>query len=132
MRLCWPMGRLAPGPLAQGLRAAPQGLPTIRAFRAQGRFRAQFTAALDANGAWWFAFISTARWVGFRLDLIASVILTAGCILAMAIYTKVRSCQPRMRPDALKLLQSLPNIVLSLYLGFLGFKISFSTLSLPT
>ena len=56
----------------------------------------QFTTALDSNGAWWFAFISTARWVGFRLDLIASVILTAGCILAMAIYQKarnIRSCQ---------------------------------------
>ena len=72
-----------------------QGLPTIRAYGAQARFRAQFTDALDANGAWWFAFISTARWVGFRLDLIASVILTAGCILCMDIYQRVRlGCLP--------------------------------------
>jgi len=39
-----------------------QGLPTIRAYAAGERFRAAFLAELDGNGAWWFAYISTARW----------------------------------------------------------------------
>ena len=66
-----------------------QGLPTIRAYGAGPRFLAAFIGALDANGAWWFAFISTARWIGFRLDFISAVMLTAGSILAMAIHDKV-------------------------------------------
>jgi hypothetical protein len=85
----------------------PQGLPTIRAFGAQARFRRLFTAALDDNGAWWFAFLSTARWVGFRLDMIASVILTAGCILAMAIYSKARAAAARALRQHPKKSQSL-------------------------
>ena len=66
-----------------------QGLPTIRAYGAGPRFLEAFIGALDANGAWWFAFISTARWIGFRLDAISAVMLTAGSILAMAIHDKV-------------------------------------------
>ena len=69
-----------------------QGLPTIRAYGAGPRFLAAFIGALDANGAWWFAFISTARWIGFRLDSISAIMLTAGSILAMAIHDKV--CVP--------------------------------------
>ena len=42
--------------------SAMQGLPTIRAYGAGERFRATFLAELDANGCWWFAFMSTARW----------------------------------------------------------------------
>ena len=66
-----------------------QGLPTIRAYGAGPRFLDAFVGNLDANGAWWFAFISTARWIGFRLDFISAVMLTAGSILAMAIHDKV-------------------------------------------
>lgn len=46
---------------------------------------------LDANGAWWFAFIATARWIGFRLDAISAVMLTVASILAMAIHDKASS-----------------------------------------
>ncbi len=72
-----------------------QGLPTIRAYGAGPRFRAAFVAALNANGAWWFAFISTARWIGFRLDAISAVMLTAGAILAMSIHGKVAGTPAR-------------------------------------
>ena len=68
-----------------------QGLPTIRAYAAQPRFHSQFVTDLDRNGSWWFCFIASARWIGFRLDLIAAVILTAGAILAMAIHGRVRA-----------------------------------------
>jgi hypothetical protein len=65
-----------------------QGLPTIRAFGAGERFKQAFVGELDANGAWWFAFIATARWIGFRLDFISAVMLTVASILAMAIHNK--------------------------------------------
>lgn len=66
-----------------------QGLATIRAYGAGPRFRAAFLAELDANGAWWFAFISTARWVGFRLDLVAAATLLLASIFAMALHDRL-------------------------------------------
>ena len=69
-----------------------QGLPTIRAYDAGARFYEVFLDSLDNNGAWWFCFINTSRWIGFRLDTIAAIMLTAGALLAMAIHTKVDAC----------------------------------------
>ena len=72
------------------LTAAPaQGLPTIRAYGAQSRFRDDFLAQMDLNGSWWFAFIATARWVGFRLDNIAAAVLMLASIFVMALHSKV-------------------------------------------
>ena len=70
-----------------------QGLPTIRAYDAGGRFYEAFLEYLDRNGAWWFCFIVTSRWIGFRLDAIAAIMLTAGALLAMAIHNKVTPAQ---------------------------------------
>ena len=67
-----------------------QGLPTIRAYDAGARFYEAFLEYLDRNGAWWFCFIVTSRWIGFRLDTIATVMLTAGAMLAMAVHNKVQ------------------------------------------
>ena len=66
-----------------------QGLPTIRAYDAGTRFYEAFLEYLDRNGAWWFCFVVTSRWIGFRLDTIAAIMLTAGAMLAMAIHNKV-------------------------------------------
>jgi hypothetical protein len=70
-----------------------QGLPTIRAYSAQSRFRDEFLAQMDANGSWWFAFIATARWVGFRLDNIAASVLMLASIFVMALHSKVLRVQ---------------------------------------
>ncbi|BDA43779.1 probable cystic fibrosis transmembrane conductance regulator [Coccomyxa sp. Obi] len=76
-------------PIYASFGATLKGLPTIRAYGAGERFKESFIGELDANGAWWFAFISTARWIGFRLDAISAVMLTVASILAMAIHDKV-------------------------------------------
>lgn len=68
-----------------------QGLPTIRAYDAGPRFYEAFMEYLDKNGSWWFCFIVTSRWIGFRLDTIAAIMLTAGALLAMAVHNKVRT-----------------------------------------
>ena len=39
-----------------------QGLPTIRAYGAGGRFRSAFLQDLSENGAWWFCFYTTGGW----------------------------------------------------------------------
>ena len=68
-----------------------QGLPTIRAYDAGARFYEAFLEYLDKNGTWWFCFIVTSRWIGFRLDTIAAIMLTAGALLAMAVHNKVHT-----------------------------------------
>jgi len=78
----------ATGFMAGGLNCT-QGLPTIRAYGAQSRFRDDFLAQMDLNGSWWFAFIATARWVGFRLDNIAAAVLMLASIFVMALHSKV-------------------------------------------
>ena len=68
--------------------------PSGRMTRGHGFYEA-FLGYLDSNGAWWFCFISTSRWIGFRLDTIAAIMLTAGAMLAMAIHNKVSLQRPR-------------------------------------
>lgn len=36
-----------------------------------------------------YAFLSTSRWVGFRLDVISTLTLTSGVLLAMAIRDRI-------------------------------------------
>jgi ATP-binding cassette subfamily C (CFTR/MRP) protein 4 len=67
-----------------------KGLPTIRAYGAQQRFHDSFLTALSINGSWWYAFVTLGRWVGLRLDLVASTTLAAGALLTMALRTSVR------------------------------------------
>jgi ABC-type multidrug transport system fused ATPase/permease subunit len=48
-------------PVYAAFSATIKGLPTIRAFRASGRFRKEFLDALNVNGSWWIAFLGTSR-----------------------------------------------------------------------
>eukprot|EP00892_Ulva_mutabilis_P006809 jgi/Ulvmu1/44/UM001_0047.1 len=66
-----------------------KGLPTIRAFGAQARFRHRFLSCLDLNSAWWMAYIATARWVGSRMDAIALTLLATAAIFSMAFKSLV-------------------------------------------
>ena len=75
--------------VSEVLASGRQGLPTIRAYAAQQRFRSDFLAEMDLNGSWSYAFIGTARWIGFRLDLISAAILMIASILVMALHNKV-------------------------------------------
>jgi ATP-binding cassette subfamily C (CFTR/MRP) protein 4 len=66
-----------------------QGLPTIRAYGAESAFQASFINHLSLNGSWWFAYLASSRWIGFRLDLIATVTLTVAVMLATALRQQV-------------------------------------------
>lgn len=55
--------------------------------------QAAFLALMTRNGAWYFAFISTARWIGVRLDAVSGSALAAACLLAMAMR---HSVQPQL------------------------------------
>jgi ATP-binding cassette subfamily C (CFTR/MRP) protein 4 len=72
-------------PLYTFLSESLDGLVTIRAFGAQKRFLEEFSARLDLNTRAFYAFIFTARWLGFRLDVIVILILSAACFISVAL-----------------------------------------------
>ncbi|XP_061546477.1 multidrug resistance-associated protein 4 [Phycodurus eques] len=71
-------------PVFSHLSSSLQGLWTIRAFRAEGRFQKAFDAHQDLHTAAWFLFLSTSRWLALRLDGMCSIFVTVttfGCLL---------------------------------------------------
>ena len=62
-------------PLYAHLSATLQGLPTIRAYNAQARFEEKNREQLDTSNSISFTFGGANRWLGFRLDLLALVVL---------------------------------------------------------
>ncbi|XP_038065585.1 multidrug resistance-associated protein 4-like [Patiria miniata] len=76
---------IARSPVFSHLSATLTGLSTVRAFKAQQRFTADFDGYLDGHTRAWFLFLSTTNWFGVQLDFfnvlfISGVSLT--CILA--------------------------------------------------
>lgn len=76
-------------PVFAAFSASLKGLPTIRAFGCRARFQNDFMSLLQSNGEWYYAFISTARWIGFRLDVISATTLLCTALLAVAIQSWV-------------------------------------------
>ncbi|XP_077405833.1 ATP-binding cassette sub-family C member 4 isoform X1 [Vanacampus margaritifer] len=71
-------------PVFSHLSSSLQGLWTIRAFRAEGRFQKAFDDHQDLHSAAWFLFLTTSRWFAVRLDGMCSIfviITTFGCLL---------------------------------------------------
>jgi hypothetical protein len=57
---------------------------------------------LTRNAGWWFSWLISARWIGFRLDFMVSLLLTAAPLLIVAVHDRV---SPRLA--GLALTQSL-------------------------
>ncbi|GMH35448.1 hypothetical protein BSKO_03316 [Bryopsis sp. KO-2023] len=66
-----------------------KGLATIRAYGAHKEFEKSFLECMDANGAWWYAFMVSSRWVGFRLDGISASLLAGSVLLSMLLRKEV-------------------------------------------
>ena len=54
-----------------------QGLTTIRAYRAENRFKNQYDVYQDNHTAAWFLFMTGSRWLGSRLDFICTVFIAS-------------------------------------------------------
>eukprot|EP00879_Flechtneria_rotunda_P017481 GHRR01018328.1.p1 GENE.GHRR01018328.1~~GHRR01018328.1.p1 ORF type:complete len:1541 (+),score=583.94 GHRR01018328.1:446-5068(+) len=76
-------------PVYASFSATLKGLSTIRAFGAESHFQDTFIRHLSLNGQWWYAYLGTSRWIGFRLDCISTITLLATAFLAMAVRQQV-------------------------------------------
>lgn len=76
-------------PVFASFSAVLKGLPTIRAYAAFDRFRTDFLRDLNANGAWYFVFVTCARWVGIRMDLLVALLMTAAPLLMMGVHDRM-------------------------------------------
>ena len=60
------------------------GLSTVRAFTAQHRFERMFVEAQNDNMRAYFTYLGSARWLGFRLDTLASLFLSISTFACIA------------------------------------------------
>ncbi|CBN77890.1 multidrug resistance-associated protein-like protein [Ectocarpus siliculosus] len=72
-------------PVYSQLSETLDGLVTIRAFGKQHRFLGQFTEVVNMNTRAYFAWVYTARWLGFRMDMVVIIVLTASCFFSVAV-----------------------------------------------
>lgn len=72
-------------PVYSAVPATLDGLSVIRAFRAGPRFVSRFFDLQDVNSTLYYAFISCARWVGFRLDMLCGVFLGITAFLCVGL-----------------------------------------------
>ncbi|CAN0142706.1 unnamed protein product [Ectocarpus sp. 6 AP-2014] len=72
-------------PVYSQLSETLDGLVTIRAFGKQHRFLGQFTERVNLNTRAYFAWVYTARWLGFRMDMVVIIVLTASCFFSVAV-----------------------------------------------
>ncbi|KAI9142973.1 P-loop containing nucleoside triphosphate hydrolase protein [Paraphysoderma sedebokerense] len=66
-----------------------EGLPVIRAYRVETRFINRFMQAQNDNTRALFLFFATARWLGVRLDLLATILLAITSFLGVALSSTV-------------------------------------------
>ena len=64
-------------PIATALGSALSGLPSIRAYRQQERFKSDFSFELERNGQAYFTFVALSRCLGFYLDFMCVVFSVA-------------------------------------------------------
>ncbi|XP_022093426.1 multidrug resistance-associated protein 4-like [Acanthaster planci] len=66
---------IARSPVFSHLSAALTGLSTVRAFRAERRFTAEFDGYLDGHTRAWFLFLATSHWFGVQLDFFSTLFI---------------------------------------------------------
>lgn len=76
-------------PLYQNFNNILKGLTVIRAFRSQKTFRKDFLSLLSNNISWWFSWMTAARWIGFRLDVLVALLMTAAPLLMVGLRDKL-------------------------------------------
>lgn len=46
----------------------------------------QFTDRVDTNTRAYFAWVYTARWLGFRMEVVVTIVTTASCFFSVAVH----------------------------------------------
>eukprot|EP01134_Creolimax_fragrantissima_P003514 CFRG3514T1 len=67
---------IARSPIYSTYSSVLQGLPIIRAFKANDRVLDEFYLKLNTHTRMWFSFLVTQRWLGFRLDGLCCILIT--------------------------------------------------------
>lgn len=76
-------------PLFADFSATLDGLSTLRAFNLESRIMHSYRNSLNMNARAYFSFLMTARWVGFRLDMISSIILVVLVFFAAGLKGRI-------------------------------------------
>ncbi len=69
-------------PINSMFSASLNGLMTIRAYRRSAYFEAKFLNLVDRNGAAFFTYIASSRWMGYHLDYLSALFILSTTIIA--------------------------------------------------
>ena len=72
-------------PVYQNFSNILKGLTVIRVFETQAVFRRTFLELLTVNLSWWYNWVCSARWIGFRLDFLVALLMTAAPLLMVGL-----------------------------------------------
>ena len=81
LSFCSPPAR---SPVFSHVSATLRGLQTIRAYRVERAFEAEFDSHQNLHTEAWFLFITTSRWLAIRLDILCAAFITAVAICSVA------------------------------------------------
>jgi ATP-binding cassette subfamily C (CFTR/MRP) protein 4 len=76
-------------PIYSDFSATLEGLVTLRAYNLRSSFTKLFQREISDNGRGWFSFLMCARWLGFRLDCLVTIVLIFITFLAAALKSTI-------------------------------------------
>ncbi len=76
-------------PIYADFSAALEGLTTLRAYQLQTQFNLSFWNQIDTNTTSWFSFLMVSRWLGFRLDLISTILVVCMVFLSAGLKNTI-------------------------------------------
>ena len=71
--------------------ATMQGLVTIRGFKRQTFVQEKFVGMLEKNAQAWYWWLIGNRWIGFRLDLLCTAIVSCSVIMGVLLRDYIES-----------------------------------------
>ena len=74
--------------------ASLHGLITIRAYKKEQYFKEKFMGLVDANGAAFFSYLSSVRWMAYYLDYISALFILS--TIGIAFYLKQEGIEPAL------------------------------------
>ncbi len=79
---------LTKSPLISAFSSSIDGIMTIRAFQCEDNIMESFMSKIDKNNRAWYSFLYSSRWIGHRLDVMASFMILVASNAAVFIDNK--------------------------------------------
>ena len=91
---CLRFDAISRSPINSLFSASLHGLITIRAYKKDSYFKEKFLKLVDQNGAAYFSYLSSVRWMAYNLDYISTIFILS--TVGIAFYLKDQGIEPAL------------------------------------